>query len=89
MSQVSSLEEEVVQLKQELKTSELSQEELSAEVREYRKVKMESGVSGSEGCTTCSWLVMVCELEHFSLPLSISQGEFSKLSYIISIVWFH
>ena len=54
MSQVSSLEEEVVQLKQELKTSELSQEELSAEVREYRKVKMESGVSGSEGCTTCS-----------------------------------
>ena len=51
MSRVSSLEEEVVQLKQELKTSELNREELSAEVREYRKVKIEHGVSGTEVST--------------------------------------
>ena len=53
MSQVLSLEEEVVQLRQELKTSELNREELSAEVRGYRKAKMEPGVSGPGRCTVC------------------------------------
>ena len=53
VSQVLSLEEEVVQLRQELKTSELNREELSLEVRGYRKAKMEPGVSGPERCTVC------------------------------------
>ena len=53
VSQVLSLEEEVVQLRQELKASELNREELSAEVRGYRKAKMEPGVSGPERCTVC------------------------------------
>ena len=53
MSQVRCLEEEVVQLRQELKTSELNREELSAEVRGYRKAKMEPGVSEPERCTVC------------------------------------
>ena len=50
---VLSLEEEVVQLRQELKASELNREELSAEVRGYRMAKMEPGVSGPECCTVC------------------------------------
>ena len=53
VSQVLSLEEEVVQLKQKLKASELNREELSAEVRGYRKAKMEPWVSGPERCTVC------------------------------------
>ena len=53
VSQVLSLEEEVVQLRQELKASELNREELSAEVRGYGKAKMEPGVSGPERCTVC------------------------------------
>ena len=53
VSQVLSLEEEVVQLRQELKASELNREELSAEVRRYRKAKMEPKVSGPERCTVC------------------------------------
>ena len=48
MSQVLSLEEEVVQLRQEL-----NREELSAEVRGYRKAKMEPKVSGPECYTVC------------------------------------
>ena len=48
VSQVLSLEEEVVQLRQEL-----NREELSVEVRGYRKAKMEPGVSGPEHCTVC------------------------------------
>ena len=54
MSRVSSLEEEVMQLKQELKTSELNREELSVEVREYREGKLEPGVSGTEVSTICN-----------------------------------
>ena len=46
-------QEEVVQLKQEVNTSELSKEELSssAKMREYRMVKMEHAVSQNEVCT--------------------------------------
>ena len=47
-SHVQSLEEEVVQLKQELQKSEVDREQLSAELRECRK--MESRVSSSEDC---------------------------------------
>ena len=43
-SQVRSLEEEVVQLKQELKTSEVNREELSIELMKYRQTKVESSV---------------------------------------------
>ena len=38
-SQGSSLEEEVAQLKQQLKKSELGREKLSAELKECRKIK--------------------------------------------------
>ena len=48
VSQVLSLEEEVVQLRQEL-----NREELSVEVRGYRKAKMELVVSGPEHCRVC------------------------------------
>ena len=43
-SQVRSQEEEVVQLKQELKTSEVNREELSKELMKYRQTKVESSV---------------------------------------------
>ena len=49
-SQVASLEEEVAQLKQQLKKSKVDREELSAELRECRKIKVEPGVSGTEDC---------------------------------------
>ena len=49
-SQVSPLEEEVAQLKQELKKSEMDREELLAELREYRRIKVEARVSASEDC---------------------------------------
>ena len=48
VSRVLSLEEEVVQLREEL-----NREELSVEVRGYRKAKMELVVSGPEHCTVC------------------------------------
>ena len=48
VSQVLSLEEKVMQLRQKL-----NREELSVEVRGYRKAKMEPGVSGPERCTVC------------------------------------
>ena len=48
VSQVLSLEEEVVPLRQKL-----NREELSAEVRGYRKAKMEPKVSGPECYTVC------------------------------------
>ena len=50
LSQVSSLEEEVTQLKQQLKKSEVDREELSAELRGCRKIKVEPGVSDTDDC---------------------------------------
>ena len=49
-SQVQSLEEELVRLKQKLKESEVGRQGLSAELQECRKIKVESGVSGTEKC---------------------------------------
>ena len=40
----------MTQLKQQLKKSEVDREELSAELRECRKIKVEPGVSGTEDC---------------------------------------
>ena len=37
-------------LKQQLKKSEVDREELSAELRECRKIKVEPGVGGTEDC---------------------------------------
>ena len=49
-SEVTLLGEEVVQLKQQLKECEMNREELSAELRVCRKIKVEFGVSGTENC---------------------------------------
>ena len=40
----------MTQLKQQLKKSEVDREELSVELRECHKIKMEPGVSGTEDC---------------------------------------
>ena len=40
----------MARLKQQLKESEVDREELSAELRECRKIKVEPGVSGTEDC---------------------------------------
>ena len=40
----------MTQLKQQLKKSEVDREELSAELRECRKIKVEPGVSSNEDC---------------------------------------
>ena len=46
----------MAQLKQQLKESEVNREELSAELKEYSKIKVEPGVSGTEDWdyTKCS-----------------------------------
>ena len=62
-SQVYSLEEEVAWLKQELKESEMNREKLSAELRECRKIIVESGVSGTGLCIhtlPCLIAMLVC-----------------------------
>ena len=46
-SHVTALEGEVAQLRLELKKAELNREELSAELRKIRKIKVEPGVSDS------------------------------------------
>ena len=56
-SKVQCLEEEVVRLKQELKESEMNREELSAELRKRRKIKVESGVCGTEYCEYTHYFV--------------------------------
>ena len=64
-SQDSSLEEEVVRLKQELQQkSKVDEEEFSAELRECRKIEMESRVSSIEDCnyTHCSMSYCICAL---------------------------
>ena len=43
-------------LKQQLKKSEVDREELSAELRECRKIKLEPGVSATEDCEYTSVL---------------------------------
>ena len=40
----------MTQLKQQLKNSEVDREELSAELRECRKIKVEPRVSGTDDC---------------------------------------
>ena len=40
----------MAQLKQQLKKSEVDREELSAELRECRKIKVEPRVSGTDDC---------------------------------------
>ena len=40
----------MARLKQQLKKSEVDRDELSAELRECRKIKVEPGVSGTEDC---------------------------------------
>ena len=48
----------MAQLKQQLKKSEMDREELSAELRECRKIKVEPGVSGTEDCEYTNILYM-------------------------------
>ena len=40
----------MTQLKQQLKKSEVDREELSAELKESRKIQVEPGVSGTDDC---------------------------------------
>lgn len=49
-SQVRSLEEEMVRLKEELRKSEVNRDELSAELMKNRQLKVESRVSGLPNC---------------------------------------
>ena len=48
----------MTRLKQQLKESEVDREELSAELRECRKIKVEPGVSGTEDCEYINVLYM-------------------------------
>ena len=68
----------MVQLKQELKKSEMNRQELSAELRECRKIKVESGVSGPEDCefvhkVSCHYyavLILWCITRHWYMTVS-------------------
>ena len=50
---MSALEEEMAQLRLELKKSKVNREELLTELREYRAIGVEPGVSDSEDMIKC------------------------------------
>ena len=75
-SKASSQEEEVAQLKQEIKILEMEREELSTELKEYQKIRKESIVSASiyTVCTQCiiyTYISHTCEVVDLFSPLFV------------------